>query len=66
VFICEWYRGALEERYNTPGSIYTLPGETFEQKTAWKEEYVSEGEMIPLGEEKIGNAFEYIESLQKE
>ncbi|MFW5902871.1 MAG: hypothetical protein ACOCTT_03215 [archaeon] len=65
--IFERFPKALEWAYkNIKGSIYTLPGEKFEEgKTTWKSEVVSTEKVIPLEEEKIDNALGYLLELDK-
>ena len=66
--IVERYPGAFNDLYNgVSGSIYVLPGDTFqEDKTQWDEEVVS-AEAVPILEEiKIDNIWEYLKELEKE
>jgi len=48
------------------GSIYTLPGEKFEEsKTDWQFEVTCKEEVTPLNEEKIEEAKKYLMKLKE-
>ncbi|MFB5597733.1 MAG: hypothetical protein ACE5RJ_01775, partial [Nitrosopumilaceae archaeon] len=51
---------------NVQGSIYTLDSNNFKEKTDWKEEVVSAHDEKVLKEEKIENALELLQNLEKE
>ena len=66
--ICERFKGALELRYDHPASMYWLDGSAFYRRGEpyWKEEVVSERAVVPIKEEKIANAKDYLLELAKE
>ncbi len=66
--ICERFNGGLELRYDHPASIYWLDGSTFYKRGGpyWREEVVSEKAVVPIKEEKITNAKDYLLELAKE
>jgi hypothetical protein len=56
-YICERFAGAFQHQYHDhTGSLYTLPGHTFETgMTGWEEEVVSPVEVVPITETIIAN-----------
>jgi len=64
-YICERFEGALNLRYKgVSGSIYTLPGATFEAgMTSFPEEVVSEAAAIPVHEEQVADAKQFLLGL---
>jgi len=65
IYLVERFKGAFNLRYSGKnGSIYSLPGQTFSERNGlWREEVVSEIEVIPIKEEEIKDAARYISSL---
>lgn len=65
--LVERFEGALDHRYSgISGSIYTLPGEKFEEsKTDWQFEVTCKEEVTPLNEEKIEEAKKYLMKLKE-
>jgi len=67
-YLCERFSGAFQLRYGgRSGSIYTLPGDHFqENRTGWEEEVVSPVPVVPIAEEKIADVQSYLLRLEQE
>ena len=68
IFICERFPGAFDHRYgDRSGSIYVLPGSTFERgRTTFSEEVVSESPVDVLRDIEVPNVEEYLLMLARE
>ena len=66
-YICERFQGAFELLYRgISGSIYVLPGESFQEgKTPWEEEVVSPEPVVPIREIRVPDAAEYLLGLER-
>lgn len=63
----ERYPGAIEQLYSgVSGSIYVLPGDTFENKTGWSVEVVSEVPVVPITEILIPDVYKFLQEQEKQ
>ncbi len=67
-YIVERFKGAIECRYGgVHGSLYTLPGRSFMAgRTSWSHDLVSEEAVMPLREERVDDAGDYLLRLVAE
>lgn len=67
-YLCERFAGAFERVFaGKSGSIYTLEGVGFVSgQTSWSEELVSEQAVVSLGEQRIADAWVYLQDLARQ
>jgi hypothetical protein len=66
MYLCERFQGALEYRYNKPGSIYFLDSVNFrEDKNLWWAEVISDRNEEVLKEMRIERPVDFLYELQE-
>lgn len=65
-YVVERYPGALRDRYESPGSIYVLPDDSFVRGSRWSPEWVSFAEVEVLREQEIDRPLDYLNAMAKQ